>query len=65
MPTPSTSSFSTGPRHAAPPNRDRFGVFLTTSWATLHVPVLVLLSVAVQHHGSAGGTGRAWRTTRV
>ncbi|MFF3007767.1 hypothetical protein ACFVTF_33760 [Kitasatospora sp. NPDC057940] len=53
MPTPSTSPLSTGPRHAAPSNRDRFGVFLTASWATLHVPVLVLLGVAVQHQVDA------------
>ncbi|MFJ6139335.1 hypothetical protein [Kitasatospora sp. NPDC092286] len=48
MPTHSTAMQSSGPRHAAP-DRDRLGTFLTVSWATLHLPVLVLLGHAVDH----------------
>ncbi|WP_030247572.1 hypothetical protein [Streptomyces sp. NRRL S-350] len=53
MPTSSTSPFPAAPRHAAPPDRDRLGTLLTASWAALHVPVLVLLGLAVQHQHDA------------
>ncbi|CAN3978226.1 hypothetical protein [Kitasatospora purpeofusca] len=53
MPTSSTSPFSTAPRHAAPPDPDRLGTFLTASWAALHLPVLVLLGLAVQQQVDA------------
>ncbi|MFJ6617346.1 hypothetical protein ACIQOW_07155 [Kitasatospora sp. NPDC091335] len=50
MPTPSTSPPPASRRHAAPPDRDRLGTFLTASWAALHLPVLALLGLAVHNH---------------
>ncbi|MFE6744731.1 hypothetical protein ACFVGM_02655 [Kitasatospora purpeofusca] len=52
MPTHSTATPSSGPRHAAP-DRDRLGTFLTASWTALHLPVLVLLGLAVDHQAEA------------
>lgn len=53
MPTHSTSLPSVGPQHAAAPDRDRFGTFLTASWAALHLPVLALLGLSVHHQVEA------------
>ncbi|WP_369185823.1 hypothetical protein [Streptomyces sp. Y1] len=54
MPTFSTSpSSGDAARHAAPPDRERLHTFLAISWASLHLPVLALLGLAVQRHVDA------------
>ncbi|MFB7944553.1 hypothetical protein ACFVT9_22525 [Kitasatospora cineracea] len=54
MPTHSTPLPVVGPRHAAPPGRDRLSAFLTASWAALHLPVIILLGLSAHHQAEAG-----------